>query len=198
MNYNNILILKDNKVIMHYKNKDYIFTYNLDILNKGIIINQERFIRTYNNYLKSNKLSTGFFYKDLTILYNPFISVNDLQVIKNAFNELNYRKINFIAINKLLELTKKNAYLFLDKDNYYLYYIDKYNNKKKMLLDLNVLTREEVNSLIINKVNNKELIVITDNYEFLLSDEINYYYFDNIMQFFLNFCFEKLKGITTI
>ena len=75
MNYNNILILKDNKVIMHYKNKDYIFTYNLDILNKGIIINQERFIRTYNNYLKSNKLSTGFFYKDLTILYNPFISV---------------------------------------------------------------------------------------------------------------------------
>ena len=195
MNYNNILILKENKVILYYNNKDYLFIFNQDILNKGIILNQERFIKTYNNYLKSNKLSTIFWHKELIILYNSFISLNDLQVIKNTFNELNYHKLYFISINKLLSLTKKNAYLFLDKDYYYLYYIDKYNNKKNIVLDLNILTNDEINYLITNKIGNKELIVITDNNKYALSDKINYYYYDNIMQFFLNYCFEKIKEI---
>lgn len=178
MNYNNLLIIKDNTI---YYNKIEL-ELNNSILFNGIIINKEKFINSFIKFLKQNKISTFFWNKEIIIVYDNNISINDIKVINDIFIELNYKKIKLISDINLLDLSKNNYYLICLK-NYKFIYVDEYNFKKVITFNLNNYTLQEIKKYILKRLKNKNLFII-GKCSIIFDNNINYYNLGKINEIF--------------
>lgn len=181
MNYNNYVVLYGNNVYCHCKNKNVVIKYKNSTLDKGKIMDEEDFVKTYIKVLKQNKISSFFFNKRLLVIYDNLISKNDISKIKNTFHTLNYGSIVFKSDVSFISMNKKDNYLIANK----LLYVDEYNTKKILPLDKN-LTNHEMRVIIQNRSANKNLFII-GNYNNELIGNINYYIYDSIFDFFSHF-----------
>ena len=185
MNYNNIIILKDNVMYFNNQSEEFQFNFNKEILKSGVILDADNFTKTFIRFLKDNKLSTFFLNKKVAIIYDSLISNNDLKIIRNIFVELNYREVKLISDSSLLKLNKKDNYL-ITGNNYKLYYIDNLNIKKVLILDKNILSIKEMYMLIKNRSVNKNIFIIGNIFENNLLKDLNYYIYDSFSTFFFN------------
>ena len=118
MNYNNFIIIYDNTLYFKSKDKYFEIKYKKTTLDKGIILDEDDFIKKYYKKLKQYKVSSFFFNKKLLVIYDSLISKNDFNKLKYVFSNINYRIISFKNDISLIKLNKKDNYL-----NYVLYYI---------------------------------------------------------------------------
>ena len=56
MKLNNIIYFYENNVIIRFNDNIYYLKLNENILNNGIILNKDKFIKEYNEFIKENKL----------------------------------------------------------------------------------------------------------------------------------------------
>lgn len=155
MKSNKIIYIYDNCILEnnHDNYKKYVF--DKKILNNGIILNKDIFIKKY----KEKSIFKIFTTKKITIIIEDFLSINDVESIKNIFNEMNYKVLNIIKDINVLPITKKDAFLVGNK-NLTLFFIDKYNKKNK--LALTGLSQNEIRYIVHNKVKN-DLFIISSN-----------------------------------
>ena len=185
MNYNNLIIIKDNLIYYKDSKKEQKFTIDNKILKDSKIVNTDLFIKNYLKILKENRISTFFWNKKITIIYDSFISLNDLKIIENSFTELNYKSINLLSDINLLKINKKDNYLIIG-NTYKLYYIDNLNVKRILQLNKDELSIKEMYNLIKNRTKNKNLFVIGKNFKDNLLKNLNYYVYDSFVEFFFN------------
>ena len=183
MNYNSYIILYDNNLYFKSKDKYFEIHYKKSTLDKGIILDEDDFVKKYLRKLKDNKLSSFFFNKKLLVIYDNRISKNDFNKLKSAFNNLNYRNIIFKSDVSLIPLNKKDNYLICS-NNYKFLYIDKFNTKKCITLE-STLTDNEINIIVMNRSIKKNLFII-GNTDRIIYKNTNYYLYDTIIDFFLN------------
>ena len=181
MNLCRIIYLKSN--YLYYKNSDNLLklTFNDDII---YIVDKNIFIKEYVNFLKKHKISTFFINKDITIIYDSLLSKHDINYLSSIFYEIGYRTVILKSDVFLLNITKKDAY-YLPGYKSKLLLRDKYNKIETIVFYNNVLTNNEINSIIKNKVKNKELLVIGNCSEEIFKNT-NYYLSDNEPTFFIN------------
>jgi len=183
MNLNKIYLAYNHLSIL-IKDKIYNLPLKKDILSSGIIINNELFIKTYLKFFGENKLGKLFWTKKVEIIYNCEYHQADINNLENIFRELNYKDIRLICEKNILKYNKKNNFLVIDC-THRLFYIDKYNTKKVLVMDNEILSNQEIGQLIKNRSNKKTLYVIGKIDNSIMSDNIEYYYYENIDEFFL-------------
>ena len=66
-----------------------------------------------------------------------------------------------------------------------LFYLDKYNVKRIMILDLELYYPHEIRMLIANRSSKKTLYIIGKFDKKYIADNLEYYYFENLNEFFL-------------
>ena len=183
-NYNNVINFIDNKLIT----KNYTITFPKSIVKDQIIINKDKFIDYYLKYFKKNHLQKWFFLKGITIIYDNEISKNDLNVIKSAFMELNFYKIKLISDKNLLKLNKQDCFL-IKNNKLKLYYIDRLNNKRTLIIDDKEYTKTEIQNIIIKRIKDKNIFLI--NYKLDMPQEIKYYIMPNKEKYFINLVLDE-------
>ena len=184
MNYNNILLIGNTYIVLKTDNQKYCVELSKDIIKNGVICNYELFIQKYISIFNKNKLSKLFWNKDIKIIYNVLNNKKDVEQIYNSFKDLNYRKVVLISEKNYLDVNKKNSYLIYDKI-IRLLYIDKYNTKKILILDREIFLPHEIKQLIFNRCQNKNLIIIGCIDKELISEKLDYYYYEDFNEFFL-------------
>ena len=184
MIYNNVLYLKYSEVVYKENQNYYTFSFNKKIYNKGIIINNDAFAKQLLIYLNKNKLSNLFSQKKIKIIYNSQYSNNDLTNLYNLFVDLNYKIIELVNEKNYFSLNSKKCYLLVDTI-LSLFYLDKYNSKKVLNLDPDLLYLEEIKNIISKRILNKTLYIIGNLPNNFLEDNWNYYIYENINEFFL-------------
>ena len=187
MNYNNLVIFKNDSIIWKNSDKELLISFHKNVYSEGIIINEDLFIKKYLKSLKQAKISTFFFNKSVIVIYDSNISINDVLIIKNTFINLNYKKVILKSDLSFIKINRKDNYLLVD-DKYKLYYLDKYNNKKVLTLSKK-LSNNELNIIISNRSFNKNLFIIGKIDKSFLHNNINYYLYESVLQFFLQFIF---------
>ena len=69
MKLNNIIYFYENNVIIRFNDNIYYLKLNENILNNGIILNKDKFIKEYNEFTKENNLKKIIkIIKDITLL----------------------------------------------------------------------------------------------------------------------------------
>ena len=196
MNYNNVLIFKYNEIIIFYNQLKFSLLLCSDVYKKGLIVDNERFIKCYLEFLKKNKISKLWMYKKIKIYYKGYYTFNDINNTYKVFKDLNYNKIELINESKIIKLKKDISYLLID-EILELYYIDKFNSKKMLLLNPNELSAKEIMTLIKNRVLKKELIIIGQcNMEYI---DLNINYMSmRIMIIFLKIHVKKITMLYLI
>lgn len=184
MNYNNVLLLGNNYITL--KENEICYQLYLDeaIYNNGLIINADVFVKFYIKFIKEKKLSKHFWKKNIQIIYNSLYRKEDKINLYNIFKDLNYRDIQLISEKKYLHLNKSTCYLLVGK-YLRLFYIDKNNSKRVLILDQSLFHKNEIKLLISNRVQKKNLYIIGDLSKIYELDNLNYYYFTNYDEFFL-------------
>lgn len=185
--YNNYLYISKNNLVLKDNEKYYETKLSSKIMADGIVLNKELFINHYINFLKENKLSKFLWNKKINIIHDGLYSANDKKIIKKIFSDIGYKKISVSPLDSSIKLNKKDIYLINDK-LIKLYYIDKYNIKRKLYIDTYNLEDDEIKLIIKNRCQNKNLIIINENDSILnLVDKlnVNYYYFNSKECFFL-------------
>ena len=160
---NNILYLTDNYIYLN--NKKYQDTIKYKI-NKGIIINGKianinRFIKSYNALLNEYKLSLFLLGDTIKIIVNPSYTLADITLLKNIFDNFNYRSIYIINETKYYKLNQSNAYLNVYDSYMILSYINEYKKTKSILISDNLFDNlDDIMDYVSLKVKNKELYLI--------------------------------------
>ena len=156
----NILYLVDNYIYLYNKKRDNLYTYKLDknILKNGIIADIKKFIKSYNTFLSEQNLNNNLFGDSICVIHNPEYTKADIDVLKNILENLSYSNITFINEIKLYKLNTKNAYINYNDEYLILTYIDSYK-QKKVLLFCNLLSINEITSLINKRVKKKDILV---------------------------------------
>ena len=179
VNYNNVIYFSDNKLI----GDNFDIKFPKSIVCNDIIINKDKFLEYYISYIKRHHLGKSFFLKKITIIYNAEISKNDINVIKNAFIELNYHKIVLKSDKSFININKKDCYL-IKTSKLRFYYVDSYNKKHIIILDDNLLSKSELKNILYSRIRNKNLYLI--NCDITIPEEYNYYYLPDNEKYFIN------------
>ena len=175
--YNDILYIKENKLFLKTNKGIFFKEFNKDVINQKTT----SLLDNYRKFLKLNRLSTICFYKNLLIIYDSQLSINDINFLKKSFYDFGYKKVILKEDLSLINVNKKDFYL-ISGNTIKLYYVDSFNVKKVLLLDKKVLEKREIKSLIESRVNNNNIIIIgKDDYQFK-----NYYIYEDEFKFFLN------------
>ena len=95
MKSNNIIYFYENNVIVRFNDNIYYLKLNENILNNGIILNKDKFIKEYNEFIKENKLKKIINNKMVVIIQNN-ISINDIKMLSIVFEELGIKIIKII------------------------------------------------------------------------------------------------------
>ena len=93
----NILYI-DDYINLYNKNINKIIVYKpyKNTLNKGRIIDREKFIKLYSKLLKEYKLNNHIFGNSIKVIINNNINKEDINLIKIVLEELNYQNIVII------------------------------------------------------------------------------------------------------
>ena len=105
MKSNNIIYFYENNVIVRFNDNIYYLKLNENILNNGIILNKDKFIKKYNEFTKENNLKKIINNKMVVIIQNN-ISINDIKMLSIVFEELGIKIIKIIKDISLLNITK--------------------------------------------------------------------------------------------
>ena len=70
MKLNNIIYFYENNVIVRFNDNIYYLKLNENILNNGIILNKDKFIKEYNEFTKENNLKKIINNKMVVIIQN--------------------------------------------------------------------------------------------------------------------------------
>ncbi len=163
-----------------------VFPYK-DTLEKGRIINREKFLKKFNKIIKEYKLNNNIFNNNIDVIINKSLSLEDKMVIKDTLELLNYKKIKFISEIEYLNIDKKKLYIIYNYTYFYLYYIDYYGNLKILMYDYNI--NKDLILKIIKLLNKEKTIIYGKNYLELLNvlnkAKINYYFYEKSENYIL-------------
>lgn len=178
----NILYLDDYINFYYEKNqRKIIFMPYKDTLKKGHIINRDKFIKSFRKMAELNKITNNIFLNKLIIIINSSWSIEDKKIITEIFEELNYKKIEFINEISYLKINKNDVIFNFNQSYFYLYYKNNLGNIEYAEYEKNLINIKLINDII--KIIKKKNIFIygknTDEMINLLSRNSNYYYFEN-------------------
>ena len=176
MKSNNIIYFYENNVIVRFNDNIYYLKLNENILNNGIILNKDKFIKKYNEFTKENNLKKIINNKMVVIIQNN-ISINDIKMLSIVFEELGIKIIKIIKDISLLNVKKNKAYLIGD-NNLRLYFINKYNKKSTINMNTSQI------SIIQNNIK-ESLFVLSSNDDLInkLLKNKSYYLINNYIKF---------------
>ncbi|MBE6148798.1 MAG: hypothetical protein E7167_04870 [Firmicutes bacterium] len=184
MNYYSVLLLGNSYIALKENNNYYQLYLDKKIYNNGLIINNEGFIKYYIKFIQTKKLSKFLWKKKIKIIYNSLYHQNDIVNLYNIFKDLNYKSVQPISEKQILNLNQKTCYLLVD-NILRLFYIDKNNTKKVLVLDRELFYAHEIRLLISNRVKKKTLYIIGKLPQNYLFENLNYYYYESFDEFFL-------------
>jgi len=184
MKCNNILLIADSYVTLKYNNKYYKLSLDESIISNGVLIDLEKFTNEYIKFIKQNNIFKIFSNKDLKVIHNVFYFGDLLKNLYNSFKEMGYREIVLVNEKMFFKLDKETCYL-LNGNLIRLFYIDEFNSKRILILDQKEFDSSELSFLIKHRVKNKSLIIIGKPEEKYIYKALNYYYYENFDEFFL-------------
>ncbi len=161
----NILYLVDDYLLYYSKGINKIIKYKLTnkALKNGKIANVKLFISSYKNFIKEDNINNSLFGDAITIIINPSYTKVDIEVLKNIFIGLNYRKVNIINEMKLYKLNNSNAYLNYNNTYAFLSYLDYYKEKHSLLITYDLFTDEDIIKLINKKLKKRNIYTFGNN-----------------------------------
>ena len=182
MKSNNIIYFYENNVIVRFNDNIYYLKLNENILNNGIILNKDKFIKKYNEFTKENNLKKIINNKMVVIIQNN-ISINDIKMLSIVFEELGIKIIKIIKDISLLNVRKNKAYLIGD-NNLRLYFINKYNKKATINMNTSQISYNDIISIIQNNIK-ESLFVLSSNDDLInkLLKNKSYYLINNYIKF---------------
>ncbi|MBQ6840896.1 MAG: hypothetical protein IJO63_02120 [Bacilli bacterium] len=184
MNYNSLILIRYKYIVLVLNDIKYELNLNRNIFYEGKIIDVEKFTTQYLNFFSKHKIPKSFWKKEIKVIHNSLYNKNDVEKLYNVFKDLNYRNVVLVNEKSLLDLNSKCNYL-LNDDNLRLFYIDKYNTKKQLVIDKENYYTHEIKCLIKNRTNNKDLVIVGSVPLEYLDNEINYYFYEDFDEFFL-------------
>lgn len=182
----NILYLDD--VINFYTKKlnlIIVFKPYKDTLKNGMICDQNKFIKCFNNMLIEYKLDKSIFKNNLIVIINNNYNKLDKLILKYILNELNYDKIKFINEINLISLDSKTLFINYNQNYFYIYYLNELNKLKMNIYENNNLNKKLINQIIKNTNKQKVLIAGKNIKELLNIIKNKYYYYENANQLFI-------------
>ncbi|MBE6155609.1 MAG: hypothetical protein E7164_02490 [Firmicutes bacterium] len=191
MNCSSILIICSSYVVLNHRNKKYRLDLSRNVIDNGIIIDNQLFSKAYLKFIKKNHTYNFWKKNSITIIYNVCNNRRDIENLYHLFKELNYINIYLVEEKKLLNLKLSTNYLLVDK-SIRLFYIDKYNQKKVLVLNPEILSNSEICKLIASRSSNRILNIVGDEDQKWNFPNLNYYVFDQLSEFF----FEKYMSIS--
>ena len=182
MKSNNIIYFYENNVIVRFNDNIYYLKLNENILNNGIILNKDKFIKEYNEFTKENNLKKIINNKMVVIIQSN-ISVNDIKMLSIIFEELGIKIIKIIKDITLLNVRKNKAYLIGD-NNLRLYFINKYNKKVTVNMNTSQISYNDIISIIQNHIK-ESLFILSSNDDLInkLLKNKSYYLINNYIKF---------------
>ena len=182
MKSNNIIYFDENNVIVRFNDNIYYLKLNENILNNGIILSKDKFIKKYNEFTKENNLKKIINNKMVVIIQNN-ISINDIKMLSIVFEELGIKIINIIKDISLLNVRKTKAYL-IGNNNFRLYFINKYNKKSTINMNTSQISYNDIISIIQNNIK-ESLFVLSSNDDLInkLLKNKSYYLINNYIKF---------------
>ena len=182
MKSNNIIYFYENNAIVRFNDDIYYLKLNENILNNGIILNKDKFIKEYNEFTKENKLKKLINNKMIVIIQSN-ISVNDIKMLSIIFEELGIKIIKIIKDITLLNVRKNRAYL-IGNSKLRLYFINKYNKKVTINLNTFQISYNEIVYIIQNYIK-ESLFILSSNDDLInkLLKNKSYYLINNYIKF---------------
>ena len=182
MKLNNIIYFYENNVIVRFNYNIYHLKLNENILNNGIILNKDKFIKEYNEFTKENNLKKIINNKMVVIIQNN-ISINDIKnKIDNHYQIFDKDTLEVKDIT-LLNVRKNKAYLIGD-NNLRLYFINKYNKKVTINMNTSQISYNDIISIIQNHIK-ESLFILSSNDDLInkLLKNKSYYLINNYIKF---------------
>lgn len=182
MKSNNIIYFYENNVIVRFNDNIYYLKLNENILNNGIILNKDKFIKEYNEFTKENKLKK-FINNKMIVIIQSNISVNDIKMLSIIFEELGIKIIKIIKDITLLNVRKNISYL-IGNSKLRLYFINKYNKKVTINLNTFQISYNEIVYIIQNYIK-ESLFILSSNDDLInkLLKNKSYYLINNYIKF---------------
>ena len=185
--YINLYSKKHHKIIkiIPYKNT----------LKNGHIIDKEKFIKKMSKFLDEYQINKNIFNNTISIIINNSYSLIDKEVLKEVFELLYYKKINFIQEVNYLDIDKNKLFINYNNSYFYLYSINKNGN-----IQINIYDNNEINNFLISKIiklyNKNKVYVFGKNYlkiiKILDENKINYSYFEDSENLFINLLIKNM------
>ena len=185
--YINLYSKKHHKIIkiIPYKNT----------LKNGHIIDKEKFIKKMSKFLDEYQINKNIFNNTISIIINNSYSLIDKEVLKEVFELLYYKKINFVQEVNYLDIDKNKLFINYNNSYFYLYSINKNGN-----IQINIYDNNEINNFLISKIiklyNKNKVYVFGKNYlkiiKILDENKINYYYFEDSENLFINLLIKNM------
>lgn len=170
--YINLYSKRLNKIITYkpYKKTTY----------KGKIVDKNKFIKIYKKLKIDNKLISNLFKDNIIIIINNTYTTEDKILLKDIFEELNYKNTYFIQEVYLLNINNDSLYIECN----YNYINILFNNKNKTIIrsyEWDNITKNIIINII--KIINKDNIYIFGKnvleLESIINNTIDYYIFSN-------------------
>lgn len=178
---NNELIIKDNDDIL-------IKELNTKILNNGRIVNRILFIKILNKNIKYNVLKSIINNYKIILIYNEYISNNDIKEIVACLNELGIYKFKLISDNKLINIKNDECIILYNNPYIRIYYYDIYKVLKHIIINTRDYSLLEIKFIIINRLKNKIIYINghNNNLEKILNNLNLKYFVYNDKYFLIN------------
>ena len=125
---NNILYLTDEAIYLKNNKIKNIIKYKINkgVITNGKIANINKFISVYEKLLSENKLNNSLFGETIKIIIHPLYTNADINLLKNIFESLNYRRVSVEYETKYYKLNTTNCYLNIHDSFILLTYINEY------------------------------------------------------------------------
>ena len=118
-----VYIVDDKLVIV---NKDRVWEKSFKSIDKGYILNKEKFMEEYSSFLKKEKIKTNILNDRIEIVLNSYYLESDRFYLENIFVDLGYLKVEFKDINEILGVRDKENILYVELDKgYMVVYLDR-------------------------------------------------------------------------
>lgn len=186
----NILYLDDYINLYNKKTcKLFITKPYKNTLKNGFIKDRHKFIKKFQEILKTNEITSSFFNENLIIIINNLYTSEDKLSIKEIMEELNYKNIKFIQEINYLNLSKNNIYINFNYSYFYILYTNLIGN-----IEINLYKNDEINKkliiYILKHLNKKEIIVYGKNILELINilnkEKKEYYYYEESGNLIIN------------
>ena len=136
------LYLTDTIIYLCTKDKIYKEPVDKEILIHNRVALTNEFYHFMNKIIKKNKLNDTILGKNLTIIDLPNYLESDKELLNSIFEKLSFNNIKYIKYVNLMDLdlvfnlNEANAYIILNKKNYFIDYNNLFDSIENYLLNL--------------------------------------------------------------